>query len=256
MGSVMIAGSGHGTLCDYAAQKIMPEIETLQTLGEIEQKITDILREIYTVQVPLHPVDNPRDADFDLLIAVKPAKWSVAVLYSTEGVTVVRRESYFVLGSGALTEYILDQMHRNEMSIEEGTSAALYMLQLAKRYIGGVGGDSKIVVLGNDGRFAEKPFWEISEEENLSRQYSLITGRLLLAAMRTRSGTDENFTGELHRFNEEIEQYRKKKKLSDELMDELKHRMADKEAEEDAAVKDLGAATGQRAASEKADDQQ
>jgi hypothetical protein len=132
----VIAGAGNGILCDYATQRIAPAIETLQTLEEIEQKITEVLREIYTVQVPLHPVNNPRDADFSLLIGVKPAKWISAVLYSTEGVTVVRRDRYFVLGTGALTEYILNQMYRPDMSLEEGTSAALYMLQLAKKYVG------------------------------------------------------------------------------------------------------------------------
>jgi hypothetical protein len=224
--SLIVAGAGNGTLADYATQRIIEEAKYLQDIREVEKKIVEILREIHTINVPLHPVSDPRDADIELLIGVKSPKWPTPVLYSTQGVTVVKRDTYFVCGSGALIEYILDQVYRQGMPYEDGISAALYMLQLAKQYVGGVGGESQIVVLGADGEVTPKPSWEISEEENMAKQFSLMAGRLLLSTMRTRTESgDESFNSSLKEFVAQVRASRKRKRKSDRRMDDYRARI-------------------------------
>lgn len=218
---LIVAGAGHGTLADYATQRIISEVGCLATLSEVERKIAEILREIFSINVPLHPVARPQDAAFELLIGVKPEDVSTPILFSTEGVTVVRRPKYFVCGSGALVDYILDQIYTSDMPQEDGISAALFMLQVAKQYVDGVSGESHITVLKSDGSILNKPPWETSEEEVLSKRYSNRSGRLLLSCLRTRTGSDKEFESALKEFNEEVREFRKLKKESDKRIEQL-----------------------------------
>ena len=238
--ALVVAGAGNGTLADYATQRILGEVRFIQNPAEIEDKIAAILRSIYQVNVPLHPVTDPRDADFELLIGVKSPVWPSLLLYSTQGVTVVKRDTFYVCGSGALTEYILDQTYTPTMSVEDGTAAALNMLQLAKTYVGGVGGNSQVMVLNADGSVDEKPEFEISEEENLAKQFSSLSGMLLISALRTRTGTDEQFSEDLKIFEKQMKAFRIRKRKSDMWLDEVRGRAKKTLAREHEKPQDQG----------------
>lgn len=233
--TVVVAAAGNAALADYATQEILIYAPYLTTVDEIEQKIVEILTRIFTVNVPLHPVTDPLDAAFELLIGIRLPNWSSSLLYSTHGVTLVRRPTYFVCGSGALTEYILDQLYKNYMPLEDGITASLYMLQLAKKYISGVGGTSQITILKNDGEVDAKPNWEISEEEKLSREFGTMTGILLLSAMRTRTPLEgDDFRSTLKVFNKNIREFRRLKQKSDFFMDEFNRRTLERLEENEA----------------------
>lgn len=105
------------------------------------------------------------------------------------------------------------------MPLEDGIAASLYMLQLAKQYITGVGGSSQITLLRDGGTIDSKPNSEVSEEENLAKQFASLSGGLLLSAMRTRTGTDEEFMSTLKNFSKRMKEFRRRKKQSDQYWD-------------------------------------
>jgi len=223
---VVVAGAGNGVLADYASQRIIDETGYLATKVAIEEKIREILEDIFRNHVPLHP--RPQDAELELLIGVKPPDYFRPILYSTEGITLVKRRSYHVCGSGTVVDYILDQIYETSMTVEDGISAALFMLQVAKSYVDGVGGDSHITVLMEDGRIDSKPSWEITEEENLAKQYTRITGKLLLAAFRNnKPDSDGEFDQALAEFSTQVMEIRQKKKKSDLVMQEYLEQVLD-----------------------------
>jgi hypothetical protein len=142
-------------------------------------------------------------------------------------VALVNCPKYHVCGAGALIDYIFDQMYKpNFMFVEEGILAAEYMLQIAKEYVEGVGGDSTITVMFEDGSVRVKPAWEISEEENLLKQFSVISNNLLLSALRTRVSEDADFERDATSSIEQLRLLRNKKKKSDKLLENLKQFIA------------------------------
>jgi len=97
--AIVVAGAGNATLIDYATQEILSLTHSLTTVTEIELKISEILQRIHSVNVPLHPVADPLDAAFELLIGIKHPDFS-PFLYSSQGATLVRRDTYYVCGTG------------------------------------------------------------------------------------------------------------------------------------------------------------
>lgn len=217
---VVVCGAGNGTLCDYAMQRVTDEVRETTNQSEAIAKVQEVLSDIFKDHVPpLQQIDA--DPNFELLIGIKAPKDYMPVLYSTQGITAVRRDKYFCSGSGALTDYILDQIYLGQMTTEDGIAAALHMLQVAKKYVAGVGGQSHVVVLKNDGTIEDKPSWEVSAEENIATEFGELTGILLLSLMRTRSGTEQVFSQLLREFGKQVRKLRKKKKKSDSFWDEF-----------------------------------
>ncbi|HYR89872.1 MAG TPA: hypothetical protein VE422_37710 [Terriglobia bacterium] len=218
--SVVVSGAGNGPLCDFAMQRITSEARKTSDQKSAILAIQDILIDIWKVHVPLYPTD-PVAADFRLLVGLRAPGDYRPSLYSIQGTTIIERDKYFTFGSGSVTDYILEQMYSERMNTEDGIAAALYMLQIAKRYVAGVGGASHILVLRADGTVDEKPSWEISEEENIARSFNEISGTLLLSLLRTRSSPEANFKNHLKDFNKWTQKLRKKKKQSDTFLDNI-----------------------------------
>jgi hypothetical protein len=219
--SIVVAGAGNGTLCDFAMQRITDMVRATTKHDGALKVIEAVLIDIWKVHVPLFPAHDSTETDFRLLIGIRAPDSYGPHLYSVHGTTIVERDKYFSWGSGSVTDYILDQMYSEPMSVEDGIAAALYMLQIAKKYVSGVGGESHISILKADGAVDDKPPWEISEEENIATSFSQTSGALLLSLLRTRSGTEVNFINHLKAFDKTLHHLRKKKKASDKFMDEF-----------------------------------
>jgi 20S proteasome alpha/beta subunit len=219
--AVVVAGAGNGTLADFAMQRITQQVKKATNHADAIEIVENILVKIFDVNIPRHPVADPLDAEFKLLIGIKAPDDEKPILYSTEGVTVVRRDRYFTWGSGSVTDYILDQLYSDYMTTEDGIAAMVYMLQIAKQYVAGVGGASQLLLLHSSGRIDKKVSWEVSEEENIAKQFTSLTGFLLLSLMRTRTGDEADFQTTLADFTEAIKQMRERKKTSDQTLDEM-----------------------------------
>jgi 20S proteasome alpha/beta subunit len=216
--SVIIAGAGNGELADYASHKIVKEAESLSDMKDIEAKIEEILVGIFSGKLQVYKASDMDE--FRLLIAVKAQDVDKPRLFSTYGSTLVERKK-FVLGSGALVDYILDQIYDEAMLTEDGMVAALSLLQVAKKYVGGVGGDSKLTVLTNEGRVRNKPSWEVYREEGIIEEHSKLASKLMLSMMRTRTDSEQEWKDQLAAFAKGMEELREKKKSSDEIIKNL-----------------------------------
>jgi len=216
--SVIVAGAGNGELADYASHRIMRQVRPLQKMSEAEAKLEEILANIFGQKMPVYKTEDL--GEFRLLIALKAPDRDNPRLYSTYGSTLVERKK-FVLGSGSLVDYVLDQIYDGEMLSEDGVVAALSLLQIAKKYVDGVGGDSKIAVLDQTGRVRQKPAWEITSEESILAEHSQLANKLMLAMMRTRSDSDLEWTKHLSSFTQSIGELRGKKKDSDKVLEEM-----------------------------------
>jgi 20S proteasome alpha/beta subunit len=230
--SVIIAGAGNGELADYASHRIAREAAGILSINDVETKLEGILEDIFGKKFPVYSSESL--GEFRLLIAIKAPDFATPKLFSTYGATLVERKK-FVLGSGTLVDYVLDQIYAESMTTEDGMVAALALLQIAKKYVDGVGGDSKVAVLSKDGDVTQKPGWEVTEEENILGKHSKIANDLMLAMMRTRADTEEQWTDNLGIFCKAIGNLREEKKKSDQKIIDIRKYWTDyfrKEQEE------------------------
>lgn len=216
--SVIIAGAGNGELADYASHKIVREAQNIQSMDDVESRLEGVLGDIFGKRFPVYKAEDL--SEFRLLIAVKAPDSDLPKLFSSYGATLVERKK-FVLGSGVLVDYVLDQIYDENMTTDDGIAAALGLLQIAKKYVEGVGGDSKVAVLSKGGHVRQKPNWEVTEEENILAKHAKIANRLMLAMMRTRADTDKQWDTHLTEFCTEIGKLRDEKKKSDQKMKDL-----------------------------------
>jgi 20S proteasome alpha/beta subunit len=172
--SILVSAAGNGDLGEYAMQHIIERGRAGKTQAEVLRITRDILKEMAKEDVPMFPSDNSDDTDFRLLIGIRTPDGQGPYLYSARGITIVRREKFYSWGSGSVTDYILDQMYYDRMPQENGIAVLLSMLQIAKKYVSGVGGDSQILVLQADGKIEDKPSWEVSAEENIVSNFTAI----------------------------------------------------------------------------------
>jgi 20S proteasome alpha/beta subunit len=216
--SLIIAGAGNGELADYASHKIVKEAPKILSDDDVETSLENILSDIFGKRFPVYKADDLEE--FRLLIAIKAPDTDRFRLFSTYGPTVVERKK-FVLGSGVLVDYVLDQIYDSSMATDDGVAAALLLLGIAKKYVNGVGGDSKVGVLSKDGSVRLKPSFEVTDEENILARHSKIANTLMLAMMRTRTETDNQWDEHLKQFCEEIRKLREEKKQSDQKIKDL-----------------------------------
>lgn len=220
--SIVVSGSGHGHLIDYTAQRILKEATPFPELPKVLEQIELVLREVFQDHVRLQAVRDIRQADFELLIGVKASADTKAHLFSTSGIAIIEKTKYQVCGSGALVDYILSQMYRQPMSTEDAVCACLYLLNVAKEYVDGVGGDSHIKILNHhNGSIMEKPDWEVTAEEDLTKSFTKISSNIMFATLRTIGGTDSDFEQALSKFGNDVHELREKKKKSDEVIEKL-----------------------------------
>jgi 20S proteasome alpha/beta subunit len=216
--SVIIAGAGHGDMADYASRRIAKEAKAIQSMDEVELRLEAVLEDIFTKRFQIYKPDDL--GIFRLLIAIRAPDSNTPKLFSSYGATLVERNK-FVLGSGVLVDYVLDQIYDSSMTTDDGVAASLGLLQIAKKYVEGVGGESKIAVMSKEGRIQQKPDWEVTEEETILAKHAKIANRLMLAMMRTRTDTEDQWKKHLATFAKEIEELREKKKESDQKIKDL-----------------------------------
>ena len=214
-------------MIDFTADRIRREVSALAVTPEIEAKIINILKDVFSTQVPLYPVEDIRDASFQLLIAIH-ARDSIfgPTFYSTDGAMLIRRRGYHALGSGALVDYILARFEkfphltglRKILSVDEAVAAIEYMLQIATEYVDGVGGKSHIVVMKADGQIEEPVDWEIAEHENVHTRFEILGNHLMLDLFHA---NDSEFKAALREFRKEMSKLRRLKKGTDKKMADI-----------------------------------
>ena len=220
--SIVVSGSGHGHLIDYTAQRILKEATPFADLSKVLSQIEGVLKDVFQDHVRLQAVRDIRQADFELLIGVKASSDTKAHLFSTSGISIIEKTNYQVCGSGSLVDYVLSQMYHDPMTTEDAVCACLHLLTIAKEYVDGVGVDSHIKILNNrDGGIIEKPDWEVTAEEDLTKRFARISADVLFATLRTQSGSDADFEKSLHKFSQEAKDLRERKKKSDEIIENL-----------------------------------
>ena len=178
---VAIAGAGSAALIDSAVEQVFEAVEGANgsTVGKLKVTIREALLEFYRHHVSAYPTRDPMDNVIDLICAVRAANGELA-LYRASGPLISTVPGFALCGSGEIIRHIVEELYQPTIAVPRAVALMLHTLNLGKRYVPGVGGDSEIVTLMADGIPAQEHVKGIKIKEHHLDQFNHLIGELLL----------------------------------------------------------------------------
>lgn len=159
---IAFAICGNSNYARMAVQHIASDI------GSISENQTDAtslrhyieinIRDMYDGHVRHHPYcGQPGGPEFELLVVAFTQKDStLRLFYTFESSVIEVEERYLCIGSGMyLTNYLIKQDYKKDMSLPEIVTLASCALTGAKNHVDGCGGDSEFIKFCYDGSASE-----------------------------------------------------------------------------------------------------
>ncbi len=190
----MITGSCcNGHLMDTAIERIFDAINSgiPQDFEAVGAQLSAIMGGLYNKEFSIYP--NQDSIPMKLLVAMKPPRESKVGSWSID-CNVVRRMTapHEIVGVGILSQFVADQLHCGTESLETVKLAMVQLLSVAKSRVQGVGGESYVHWLRDNGTWGGQNFRFFSEQEDLC-EFFLAHGRDLLLCTGTEATTNERF---------------------------------------------------------------
>lgn len=178
---VAIAGAGSAALIDSAIEEIFEAISVSKgsTVGQLKKTISNSLLRFYRHNVSAYPTRDPLDNVIDLICGVRAATGELT-LYKASGPLLSTVTGFAICGSGELLRHIVEELYQPTIAVPRAVALTLHTLNLGKRYVTGVGGDSEIVTLLAHGIPAQEHVKGIKIKEQHLDQFNQLVGELLL----------------------------------------------------------------------------
>ncbi len=179
---IAIAGAGHAPLIDTATEQIFEAIDTVaaSTLTELRALIRKRLLRLHRLEIARYPTSDPQETVIDLLYGVRAADGELA-LFKSSATALSSVDRYALFGIGAILSHVVEELYKQTIDVSRGIALAIHLLNLGKRYVPGVGGDSHIYSLGATGDLFQEPVGEIRIKEKYLDKFNRIIAELLLA---------------------------------------------------------------------------
>ena len=198
---LVVANAGNGLLADSLTEQIFDALagngnkNEKEVIDTIRQKII----EFHQNEVSLFPSENYSKV-VDLVLGLQVAS-SPPTLMHAQATALRKVREFAVLGNGAEIKFLLQELYSSEMPIKHGILIANYLLETAKRYVQGCGGESRIATL--DGQKIEiRHPWDVSSEGDLFSRLAA-NYRAVLLSIPDENITDEQFHNCIEWFTDE-----------------------------------------------------
>jgi hypothetical protein len=197
---VGFAGSGdQGDLIDTVVERIRERLDEDKpdSLALVKASIRAALVDVYSNDIAAFPQPpppaDPIDTQVLLLIAVRAKNDSEASLLLGNCSVLHEAEPYELRGIGEVVRFVAQRLYRETLSLMETRLLCVHLLSLSKKNLTGVGGESHIVVLTNDGWIYKESIKETELIETGLEHFDRVFGDLFLAFADTGLSEDEFF---------------------------------------------------------------
>lgn len=201
-----IAGAcNNGSLVDGLIGKLVKRFdkEKPDSFPKLEKYVEQTVVEYHKKVVKVFP-DNDYNKRIELLIALRPCGEQSLELWSADASALSEVSEWDVRGSGEILRFVAARLYRPNLSLAEGRLLCTHLLALAKNHVDGVGGDSHILVLTNDGKWAyEERLVETEFVERFFTEFDKQLSEIFLSSADT-SVSGYDFEKRIQGFIEQI----------------------------------------------------
>jgi 20S proteasome alpha/beta subunit len=207
--NIVFTGAGNGDLIDTAVDEIAAALtdEKPQGLTRIALSVKQTMLKVFSDCIqPYSAFPTDDRPSLTMLIGIQAGQSSV--LYKASGTSFSALRDADCIGYGiALGKSLIKQLFTPQISIDDAALVALYVLQQAKRWVDGCGGNSDIVLLRHDGQILRMTTeWIVSLERHFDEFNQHLSPLLIACADKQREHTD--FDKILDEFNHQIQRLR------------------------------------------------
>jgi 20S proteasome alpha/beta subunit len=174
--NVAFTGSGDTGLLETTIQSMVKALMLSDpkphSIVEIEEVLREVLIETFNRHVaPYYQFPSDERPSADLLIGVQYA--GITLLYRAYGTSFFQVHEPQCVGSGVvLGKSLIGQLFDSSMNIAQGWLVALYVLNQAKTWVDGCGGNTDILLLSHkDKKVTRIPTTEVEDLESHFKQF-------------------------------------------------------------------------------------
>lgn len=155
--SLIFAGAGDIDFIKMTVQMIRDEVSNgSPDSNAVKEIVKKTVTHVYRKHVYPYPAPSNEKPHFDLLVGLWKQGESVQLL-KTSRTGVMKVEDYECLGVGMyLGKYIVDSVFRPNLSVRQAEFLAIELIEEAKRYVPGCGGETHIVTMNSDGSLGQQ----------------------------------------------------------------------------------------------------
>jgi 20S proteasome alpha/beta subunit len=178
-----IGGAGYGPLIDCMTDEIIERAKAEQPASKkaLKALITAALREVYANDLPALTTRRIDKAP-QLLIAAKTSEDGFCI-YQTAGRRVVGEISRGIIGfSTAYNMNLLRRLHQPSLPMQQAVMLAVYLVSQSKQLDDGVGFDTRVAVITNNGAWIDDPEY-IAEAEKRVEEFLKLTDEMFLTCI-------------------------------------------------------------------------
>jgi 20S proteasome alpha/beta subunit len=180
---VGIAGAGTDYLLDYITPRIVDVIikgDPWPSMGDCFLALEQLMAKLYAGKpIKAYPRNSAEDLYTSSLLALRVKSGERPVLFSINSSLVTSVPECAVIGYGPMKEMVRE-MWSLDLTVEQASKAAIYVIHDTKRRYGAVGGVTNILKLFNDGRADWERTWDQPARESLLNDLRLLHHRMVV----------------------------------------------------------------------------
>jgi 20S proteasome alpha/beta subunit len=170
-----IGGAGLGDLVDCVTDEIIEQVTVKRpaTKQELKAVINASLKKVYEVDLPALVVPRQLRSP-EYLVAAKTNNEGPVIFY-VKGRKVLGETEKAIVGYG--TKYnveLLKRLYRPSLPMQQAVMLGIYLTSQSKKMDDGVGGDTRIVVVRDNGAWKEQPAYISNSEARVAEFLTLI----------------------------------------------------------------------------------
>jgi hypothetical protein len=205
-----IGGAGIGDLIDPMLQEVVEKAAAQKpaTADDLRAMLRESIEIVYNLDLPWLAVKKP-DRSPMFLIAAKPPNDDFCI-FRIQG-RRLKPDNKVRDSVGYATpavDTLFKRMHRENLPMQQAVMLAIYLVSQAKIYADGVGGETSVVLVTNNGAWREVQEYVKSGEERVAN-FLKFTDSLFLSAIDS-SIPPSQFPEVLEQFKENVAQLREK----------------------------------------------
>jgi 20S proteasome alpha/beta subunit len=200
-------GSGFGKIADMLVERLKEDLDKgYNDLYMIRKAIRRTLLAAYDGEIKQLPYKE-RDKVVELLIALRPKKQQGVTLLTTHCAVDGEVHLYEVIGAGERLRHVVENLYRSDLPIGQAVLLGVHLVSLAKKYIGGVDGDTDVVILTSNGGISLERRKFSQMQERFFEQFNEALKELMLSVPDT-SIRDKEVNQKLTAFAKDIKELR------------------------------------------------
>ncbi len=175
-----VGGAGAEDIIKPITQEIIDRVTSLKppTQGELRKIIRDSVREVFEKDVPILALNKQYRAP-QVLIAAKPTTDDFCI-FPVVGRRTYKDVSKAIIGYPTAYNYaLLERLYRSDLPMQQAVVSAIYLASQSKQFDEGVGGDSRVVIVRENGAWIDDPEYITKSEVYIAEFLKLIDSLFL-----------------------------------------------------------------------------